>query len=154
VIRLDLWRLPFYIEWDPDDPEEWQEGQDLDFPEILAHGPFVMVVHDEAVWAGQHPDSLYNVAARRSDPPNFQRWKALADIYADCMGVSRQGLLLRYWAMKRYLAVGDRKGEFHPWGDVYHWPEGGEFVWSALVRGNHPWLKVREHEGQRQVKYE
>jgi hypothetical protein len=67
------------------------------------------------------------------------------------MGISRQSLVLRYASMKRFLVVGDRRERFFPWDEVYHWPEGGDLAWSALVHGHHPVLQTREYEGQRQV---
>jgi hypothetical protein len=151
VVRLNLWTYPFYRRWDHNDPEDWAEGTRLDFPDILAEGPFLLVVHDEHAWAGQK-DPSYEVAGRRVDPPNFRWWAALADLYAESMGISRLSMLRRYKSMRRYL-LGDRRGRWCPWEEAYHWPDKDDLAWSALVHGRHPWLEVREHGGKREVMY-
>lgn len=150
VERLDLWNLPFLVRWDPNDPDEWAKGQALDFPDVMAPGPFLLVVHDEDAWAGQAFDSLSCVAQKRADPINMKKWRHLADLYAKEMGVSRQGLVLRFSSVRRQLR--QRRGWVR-WNAIYHWPEGGDLVWSALVHGHHPWIEVREHQGQRQARY-
>jgi len=152
VVRLDLLKSPFYVRWDPDDPVAFAEGQALDFPEIIAEGPFLLVVNDEFAWAGQHPDRLSNVAGRRLDAVNFQHWKALADIYAESMGISRQSLLLRFASLRRQTRRRPAGLGWMKWENAYHWPEGDDLAWSALTDGRHPTLEVREHEGQRQVR--
>jgi hypothetical protein len=151
VERLDLWKHPFYRRWDTKDPEQVDEAIALGWPDILADGPFLLVVHDEAAWAGQ-AGRLLKVAGRRIDPPNHKWWSALADMYADDMGVSRQSLLLRYASIRRYLRS-DRRGQWCSWEKVYHWPDEGDLVWSALVHGHHPWLEVREDDENREVRY-
>lgn len=151
VDRLGLWTYPFLMFWDPNDPEQWAEGNALDFPDMPAPGPFLLIVHDEAAWAGQRADRLSQVAGKRLDPPNRRWWQALGDMYAEAMGISRQSLVLRFAAMSKYLRR-ERRGQWHPWDEVYHWPEGGDLAWSALVHGRHPWFEVREHEGLREVR--
>lgn len=151
ALRLDLpYMGMFRVHWDPDDPVKWDEGQALDFPDLIADGPFLLVVNDEWACAGQDANRLSMVAGRRIDAPNLRNWRYLADLYAGSMGISRQGLLLRFAAMSRYLRR-DRRGEWVRWEKVYHWPEGGDLAWSSLVYGRHDWFKVREHEGERQV---
>lgn len=151
VERLGLWTYPFLVHWDPNDPEKWAEGNRLDFPDILADGPFLLVVNDEHAWAGQKKDQLNQVAQKRADPPNLRWWRALADMYAESMGISRQGFVLRFSAMKRRMR--GLPSHWFEWDKIYDWPEGEDLMWSALVYGHHPWIKVREHEGRRQVRY-
>lgn len=154
VDRSSLWRMPFYIEWDPDDPVSSQQAQDLDFPDIVAEGPFLLVVHDDAAWAGQDADRLYCVAERSLDKQNFKNWKPLADLYVKSMGISRQSMLLRYAAMKRYLAQGEYRDTPQPWEDAYHWPDKDDLAWSALLYGRHPWLEAYEDKhGKRWVSH-
>ena len=153
VIRLDLRTRPFLITWDPNDPVEFAEGTKADWADILAEGPFLLIVHDEAAWAGQETERLYNVAGRQIDPPNFRWWKALADLYAESMGISRQGLLLRFASMRRQTRRRPVGLGWMQWENVYHWPDENDLAWSSLVYGHHPTLEVREHDGQRQVRY-
>lgn len=150
VERLDLWTLPFLVRWDPNDPEEWARGQALDFPDIPAPGPFLLVVTDEDAWAGQTPGLLSCVAHKRADPINLKKWQGLADLYAAEMGVSRQGLVLRFSSVRRQLRT---RPHWMRWDSVYHWPEGEALMWSALVHGRHPWIEVREHNGERQARF-
>lgn len=150
VDRLGLWAAPFLVKWNLDDPVEFAEGTKADWADIPAEGPFLCVVTDEDAWAGQ-ADDLYHVAQKRADPINLRQWQGLADLYAAEMGISRQGLVLRFSSMRRQ--VRRSPGRWVRWDRVYHWPEGGDLMWSALVHGHHPWMKVREHEGQRQVRY-
>jgi hypothetical protein len=155
VIHLNMARWSytcFFVHWDPNDPVAFQRGQELDFPDILADGPFLCVVTDEDVWAGQELDHLSPVVQKRADSINLRQWRYLADLYAAEMGISRQSFVLRFAAMSKYLR-GDRRGQWNPWDDVYHWPEGGDLAWSSLMYGHHPWMEVREHDGQRQVRY-
>jgi len=155
VVRLTndgMWTYPFYVNWDPENPALFQRGEDLDFPDIIADGPFVLIVNDEYAWAGRDVDHLYEVAKRRKDAPNFKSWKALADLYAKEMGISRQSLLLRYAAMSRRLRR-DHRSQWRPWDEIYHWPDGSDLAYSALTFGKHPWLVTREHEGERQVRF-
>ena len=126
VDRIGLPQHPFYAEDE----------------EVPAKGPFMLVVHDDGAWAGNHLDDLYLVASKREDPANLQRWQDLADIYADCMGISRQSLVLRYSSMRKQTYR--VRGQWLPWEEVYHWPEGNEHAWSALLYGQHPWLEVRD----------
>lgn len=150
VDRLDLWTYPFLVKWDLDDPEQFAEGAKVDWAEIPADGPFLLVVHDENALAGQDASSLYEVAGKRYDIHNKRKWKALADMYAEAMGISRQSMVLRFAAMTRHVrqATG-----WLDWDEVYHWPQGGDLAWSALMYGYHPWLVVREHGMLRQVGY-
>jgi hypothetical protein len=150
VVRLDLWKYPFYRRWDVEDPAQVDEAIALGWPDVLADGPFLLVVHDEDAWAGQEIDSLYNVAGRRTDRPNHKWWMALADLYADGMGISRQSLLLRFASASRYLR-GDRLGQWCPWEKAYHWPDKDDLAWSSLVYGRHPWIEVRENDGRQEV---
>lgn len=153
VIRVGIdTRSSFLVDWDPDDPVSWAEGQALDFPEILAEGPFLLVVHNEWAWAGQELRNLQPVAGRKIDPPNFERWKYLADLYAEEMGISRQGLLLRFASIERRLYKTGSGGWF-PWEQFYHWPEGSDLAWSALAHGQHDEMQARKHEGQLQVRH-
>lgn len=139
VIRLgmDGWDYPFCV--------------DRDDVDVLAEGPFLLVVHNEHAWAGQDVDSMEQVAGRRIDPPNHRRWKYLADLYAAAMGISRHSITLRYVWMSRHL--NDKRGQPFLWDDIYHWPEGSDLAWSALVHGHHPWFRVYETEGQRMVEH-
>jgi len=148
VVRLDLLKSPFYVRWDPDDPVAFAEGQALDFPEIMADGPFLLVVHDEGAWAGQ-PERLVNVAGREL---NFQNWTALADLYAESMGISRLSMLRRYTSIRRQTRRRPVGLGWMRWENAYHWPDGDDLAWSALVHGRHPILEVREHDGKRQVR--
>lgn len=151
VDRLDLWPYPFLVRWDPNDPVKWAEGAKIDYPDIPAPGPFLLVVTDEDAWAGQEVDRLTNVAMKRADDIQLRRWRGLADLYAAEMGVSRQGLILRYSSVRRQLR--GNPGQWYRWEAVYRWPQGGDLMWSALLHGHHPWIKAREHEGRRQVRY-
>jgi hypothetical protein len=148
VIRLDLWAYPFLIEWEVGS----SEAVEADYADIIAEGPFVLVVHDEDAWAGQG-DSLYRVAQKRADPINHRQWKDLADLYAASMGITRQSLVLRYSAMTRRLRRRPLGLGWARWDHIYHWPEGDDLAWSALMYGHHPHIEAREHEGQRQVRY-
>lgn len=152
VDRLGLWTYPFMVRWDHNDPVQWAEGNALDFPDIPAEGPFLLVVHDEDAWAGQGGwGGLYHVAQKRADSINMRWWRALADLYAEAMGISRQSLVLRFAAMRRHLS--SNRDPWFSWEEVYHWPEGGDLAWSALVHGHPHGIAVREHEGQRQIRY-
>jgi hypothetical protein len=148
VERFGLWPRPFLVEWEMGSPEAIA----ADYAEVPADGPFLLVVHDEHAWAGQREGHLHPVAGKRYDPPNRRWWTYLADLYAKSMGISRQSLVLRFSAMTRRARR--NPGEWLRWDDVYHWSEGGDLAWSALVHGRHPWLKVREYEGERQVRCE
>lgn len=153
VVRIGLHiGAAFLVEWDPDDPARWAEGVDLDFPDVIADGPFLLVVHNEWAWAGQRSDNLYPVAGRKVGPPHFERWKALADLYAASMGISRQGLLLRFASVERRLwRTGS--GDWFPWEQFYHWSEGSDLAWSALAYGQHDEMQARKHEGRLQVRH-
>ncbi len=152
VDRLGLPASFFLVEWDPNDPEQFAEATKVDWADIPAEGPFLLVVNDEYAWVGQRADRLlYLVAQKRADPVNLRWWKGLADLYAESMGISRQSLVLRYSAMRRQMHR--HRGEWFPWEEIYHWPEGGDLAWSALVHGHDPSIRTREHEGQRQVRY-
>jgi len=144
-------KMPFYVEWDPDDPVSSRQAQELDFADILADGPFVLIVNDEYAWVGQDADHLHEIAKRRRDIPNLKWWRALADLYAAEMGISRQSLLLRFAAMNRRLHRDS--GQWFAWDEIYHWSDGSDLAYSALTFGRHPWLVTREHEGKRQVKF-
>lgn len=135
VVRLgmDGWTYPFCVD---------QDGAD-----VLADGPFLLVVHNEGAWAGLDADSMEPVAEKRVDPANNRRWKYLADLYAEAMRISRHSLILRYTAMIQDCDP----GQWFEWEGVYHWPEGGDLAWSALVHAHHPWLEVCEVDGERLV---
>lgn len=145
---MDKWTYPFCKTWDPNDPVEWAEGQALDFPDVIAEGPFLVVVNDEYAWAGQRVGHLTQVAQKRADPINLRQWRYLADLYSQSMGISRQSFVLRFSSMRRRLLHGD----WVSWRDAHPWPDGGDHMWSAIVHGNDPWLQAREHEGRRQVR--
>lgn len=151
VDRIGLNPGPFYIVWDLDDPEEFEEGQKADWADIPAPGPFVLIVHDFCAWAGHRVDSLSLVAVKRMDPANRVWWTDLATLYAEGMGISLQSLVRRFTTMTQFMRR--HPDSWVSWGEVYHWPEGGDLAWSALVYGQHPWMEAREHEGQRQVRY-
>lgn len=153
VIRLDMdgWTYPFQVEWDPSDPVSRAEAEAVDYADILADGPFLLVVNDEYAWAGQAPDRLRQVAQKRADPPNLRRWKYLADLYAESMGISRQGLVLRFTAIRRH--VRRENGRWVRWNRAYHWPEGSDLAWSSLVLGHDPSLEVSEYMGERRVRH-
>lgn len=149
VIRLgmDKFGYPFFIEWEIGSPEAIA----TDYADIIAEGPFLCVVTDEDVWAGQKPNRLQRVAQKRADTINLRQWRYLADLYAEGMGITRQSLILRFSSVRRQTRRSP--GRWYRWEQVYHWPEGGDLMWSALVYGRHPWIEVREHEGRRQVRY-
>ena len=150
VDRIGLEPYPFLTFWNPDDPEQWAVGNAQNFPDLPAPGPFLLVVDDEYAWAGQRKDGLHQVAGKRLDSQNRRWWQALAGMYSSAMGISTQSMVLRYTSMGRHLRRAGR-GEWHSWNHIYHWPEGRDLAWSALVHGRHPWFEVREHQGQRQI---
>jgi len=131
---------------------EWVVGSPLavqaDYADVLARGPFLLTVNDECAWAGQHAEALYRVAEKRVDPPNFRCWQALADIYAGSIGVSRQGFVLRFAAMRRRLR---HEEGWVQWRVIYHWPEGSDLVWASLR--HHPEIEARVRVGEREVRY-
>jgi hypothetical protein len=151
VDRMDLRPSVFLVEWDPDDPVKFAEGQALDFPEIPAPGPFLCVVTDEDAWAGQREGRLLNVAIKRSGIVHRRKWEYLADLYAEAMGISRQSFVLRFSSMRGQMQR--HRGEWLPWDEVHHWPEGGDLAWSALVHGHDPSIMIFERSGIRQVKH-
>lgn len=140
----------FQVHWNLNDPVQFAEGAKVDWIDILADGPFLLVANDEYAWAGQG-DRLYMVAGKRYDPINRQRWGYLADLYAEEMGISRQSLVKRFTAMRKL--VSHRRGDWLPWGGVYHWPEGRDLAWSALLDEKRDQFEKREYNGQRQVRY-
>ena len=151
VIRIGLAdHTAFQVHWDRNDPVQFAEGTAADWADILADGPFLLVVNDEIAWAGQG-DGFYHVAEKRHDPINRQRWRDLADLYADAMNIPVQSLVKRFTAMRQL--VSSRREEWLLWDDVYHWPEGNDLAWSSVVDDRHYAFKTREHEGQRQVRY-
>lgn len=148
VVRVGLAdHTAFQVEWEVGS----HEAVEADYADVLAEGPFMLTVNDECAWAGQHGEALYRVAEKRLDPVNLQCWKDLADIYAASMGLSRQGLVLRFAAMRRHLRY-ERRGWIR-WRQVYHWPDGGDLAWSALLDKHHPEIEAREHVGEREVRY-
>jgi hypothetical protein len=151
VDRLGLWQLPFYVEWDMDDPVQFEEGTKADWADIPADGPFLLVVNDEWAWAGQREDGLYQVAQKRADPINLRWWQALADMYAAEMGISRQSLVLRFSSVRR--KVRRNPDQWFRWEDLYHWPEGGDLAWSALMHGRWWDITVRERDGKREARF-
>lgn len=147
VVRIGLSdHTAFQIEWEIGSPE----AVEADYADVLADGPFLLTVNDEHAWAGQHPDGLYRVAEKRLEPIHLRHWKELADLYAGSMGISRQGMVLRFASMRRQLR---RRPGWSRWKSIYHWPEGGDLAWSSLMVGHHPEIEAREHEGQRQVRH-
>ena len=150
VIRIGLSdHIAFQVHWDLNDPVQFAEGTAADWADILAEGPFLLVANDEIAWAGQG-DGFYHVAEKRYDPIHRQRWGDLAGLYADAMGISLQSLVKRFTAMRQL--VSDHRGEWLPWGGVYHWPEGRDLAWSAVKDDRHYAFKTREYRGQRQVR--
>lgn len=150
VVRIGLSdHIAFQVEWEVGSPE----AVEADYADVLAEGPFLLTVNDEHAWAGQHPDGLYRVAEKRLEPLHFQHWKDLADLYAESMGVSRQGFVLRFAAMRRQLRRRPSGLGWMRWQNLYHWPEGSDLAWSSLMQGYHPEIEVREHMGERQVRY-
>lgn len=151
VVALKMEGPPFLVTWDPNDPVAWAEGAKVDYADILADGPFLMVVTDEDAWAGQSEDHLSHIAQKRADTTNRKRWVYLADLYAAEIGVSRQGFTLRFTSMVRQTKR--NRGRWFPWSTVYHWLEGGDLVWSALKHASHPHLEVMEDNGARYVRH-
>lgn len=137
VVRLgmDGWTYPFC--------------EDRDGVDVLGEGPFVFVVHNEHAWGGRDTDSMERIAGRRVDPANYRRWIYLADLYAEAMGISRHSMVMRYvWMSKDVISS---RPEWFEWEKIYHWPEGGDLAWSALVHGHHPLLEVDVDNGERLV---
>ena len=151
VVALDMDEPAFFVTWDPNDPVAWAEGAKVDYADILADGPFLLVVTDEDAWAGQREDHLSHIAQKRADPANRKRWTRLADLYAAEIGVSRQSFTLRFASMARQTRR--NRGQWLLWPTVYHWPEGEDLVWSALKHASHPHLEVREDNGERYARY-
>ena len=150
VVRVGLAdHVAFQVEWEVGSPE----AVEADYSDVLADGPFLLVVNDECAWAGQHADNLYRVAQTRVDPVNLQQWKDLADLYAAEMGVSRQGMVLRFASIRRKLRRRPSGLGWARWRTVYHWPDGDDLAWSALLDRQHPEIEARDHFGEREVRY-
>lgn len=144
-LGMDKLGYPFFTIWEIGSPEAIA----TDYADIVAEGPFLCVVTDTEAWAGQKVGQLSPVAQKRADPINLRQWEYLAGLYAAEMEISRRAFVLRFSGMRRRLA--HTPGQWFPWGEIYHWSEGDDLMWSALVHGHHSWLKVREYEGQREV---
>lgn len=145
VVRIGLEdHTAFQIEWVIGSHAAVQ----ADYADVLAEGPFLLTVNDECAWAGQHEEALYRVAERRLDPTNYQQWQDLVDIYVDSIGVSRQGFLLRFAAMRRRLR---HEEGWIQWRRIYHWQEGSDLVWTSLL--HHPEIEAQVHVGEREVRY-
>ncbi len=150
VVRIGLADHPaFQVEWEVGSPE----AIEADYADVLAEGPFLLTVNDECAWAGQHADNLYRVAQKRVDPINLRHWKDLADLYAAEIGISRQGLVLRFASIRRKLRRRPTGLGWVRWSTVYHWPDGSDLMWAALLNTHHPEIEAREHLGQREVRY-
>lgn len=150
VVRIGLAdHAAFQVEWEVGSPE----AIEADYADVLAEGPFLLTVNDECAWAGQHADDLYRVAQKRVDPINLQQWKDLADLYASEIGISRQGLVLRFASIRRKLRRRPAGLGWARWETVYHWPDGSDLMWSALLDKYHPEIEARQHVGEREVRY-
>ena len=145
VLRIGLNPIPFYIKWEIGSPE----AVAADYDDVIADGPFLLVMNDDEAWAGQSLDQLHLVARKQNDSVNRRRWCELADLYVADLGWSRRSLV------KRILAVQDRLrdagGEWVQWRKVYHWRDGSDRVWSGLYR--HQWIETKERYGEREARY-
>lgn len=143
VIRIGLEKHPaFQIVWEIGSPE----AVAADYADVLAPGPFLLAVNDEDAWAGQDGHDLHHIAQKRADIINLRQWRALADMYAESIGISRQAFILRFAAMRRRLRS---EPDWVLWKRVYHWPEGSDLVWSSLQHRHE--IKTRENAGIREA---
>jgi hypothetical protein len=141
LIPLGLPKSCFY-------PDREIEGH----PDEISPGPFIAIVTEDRAWVGTRVGNLYGVAPKRADAINYRIWAGLADLYVAEMGISRQSFVKRFSAMTRFLSR--NRESWFPWEQVYHWPEGSDLAWSsALMGSSSSFLKAREHNGQRQVRY-
>lgn len=149
VIRIGLQsHTAFQIEWEVGSPA----AVAADYEDVLAEGPFLLAVNDECAWAGQHAEALYRVAEKRLDPASEKAWRGLVNLYAREMGVSRQGYLLRLKSVRRRLRE-DKRRDWIRWERAYHWDDGIDLAWSALIDRHHPEIEAREKFGTREVRY-
>lgn len=144
VERLGLDPFPFYLRREVGSPEAIAHADD---PDVMADGPFLLIVNDEMAWAGQSEDRLMLVANKKADGAALRRWQGLADLYVAGTGFSRVSLVMRIRSVGRALRAA---GGWCPWDHVYHWPEGSERVWSGLY--HHPIIETRVEAGKKEAR--
>lgn len=146
VSHLGIPKSVFHRKWVPDEPEAIA----CDYADVIADGPFILVVNDETAWLSHGNDDWMLVARNPLHAePDGGRWSALANLYADSGGISVRSLTFRIRGMRKQLLK--NRGDWFPWDEVYRWDDGSDLVWSSLM--HHDWLKIREHEGVREVQY-
>ena len=69
VLRIGLNPIPFYIKWEIGSPE----AVAADYDDIIADGPFILVMNDDEAWAGQLLYLLHLVARKQNDSVNRRR---------------------------------------------------------------------------------
>lgn len=149
VERIGGPRYPFVQKWKfqagEKVPEEYFRERDK---EILAEGPFLLIVNEEEAWGGQNMDRMYRLAVRRADRVNRTLWNEYADLYVEDLGYTGRLVCLRFRSIIK--SVAGAGGEWVPWREVYRWGEGSDLFWSSLFR--HQALKGRGKGRTREVR--
>lgn len=147
AIRLELPMMALVPKMTP--------GTRADGPDVVAEGPFLLLVNDEYAHVGQFDPTqgevtYREVANKRGDSIQYQQWRGLTDLYVEDLGWSRRTLTSRVSSVRKQLLKAD--GAWCLWDEVYHWPDGSDRVFEGLLR--HPWIETREHEnGVREARY-
>lgn len=128
VVRLDLDRYPFHHRWGEVGSQEAYEHRND--PDVLADGPFLLLVNNEEAWAGQSAGQLMRVAVRRADEVGLRRWQGLADLYLADTSLSRRSLCQRIRSVERKVRT--LEGAWAPWDSLYTWDDASDRVWSGL----------------------